>query len=60
MGTPVGRRPQTVVGGLELLPEDLWGQESGQPLLLVEPVAQGVAHGRVTRSGTASMGRMPI
>jgi hypothetical protein len=38
-GDPVGRRPQTVVGGLELLPEDLRVQESGQLLLLVEPVA---------------------
>jgi len=37
-GDPVGRRSQTVVGGLELLPEDLRVQEPCQLLLLVEPV----------------------
>ena len=38
MGTPSGERSQTVVGGLELLPEDLRVQEPCQLLLLVEPV----------------------
>jgi hypothetical protein len=38
-GDPVGRRPQTVVGGLELLPEDVRLQEPGQLLLVVEPAA---------------------
>jgi len=59
-GDSVGRRTQAVVGGLELLPEDLWVQESCQLLLLVEPAAQGFAHGCVARGGTASMGRLPI
>jgi hypothetical protein len=38
-GDSVGRWPQTVVGSLELLVEDLRGQEPGQLLVLVEPVA---------------------
>jgi hypothetical protein len=38
-GDSVGRWPQTVVGSLELLLEDLRGQEPGQLLVLVEPVA---------------------
>ena len=59
-GDSVGRRTQAVVGGLELLPEDLRVQESCQLLLLVEPAAQGFAHGRVARGWTASMGRLPI
>jgi hypothetical protein len=37
-GDAVGRWPQTVVGSLELLREDLWGREPGQLLILVEPV----------------------
>ena len=37
-GDAVGRGPQTVVGSLALLLEDLWGQEPGQLLILVEPV----------------------
>jgi hypothetical protein len=37
-GNAVGRRSQTVVGGLELLPEDLRVQEPCQLLVLVEPV----------------------
>ena len=59
-GDPVKGRTQAVVGGLELLPEDLRVQEPCQLLLLVEPAAQGVAHGRVAGGGTASMGRLPI
>ena len=59
-GDPVKGRTQAVVGGLELLPEDLRVQEPCQLLLLVEPAAQGVAHGRVAGGWTASMGRLPI
>jgi len=59
-GDPVRRRTQAVVGGLELLLEDLRGQEPCQLLLLVEPAAQGIAHGRVARGWTTSMGRLPI
>jgi hypothetical protein len=60
MGTPVRGWTQTVVGGLELLLEDLRVQEPGELLLLVEPAAQGFTHGRVARGWTASMGRVPI
>jgi hypothetical protein len=59
-GDPVKGRTQAVVGGLELLPEDLRVQEPCQLLLLVEPAAQGVAHGRVAGGWTVSMGRLPI
>jgi len=59
-GDPVRGRTQAVVGGLELLPEDMRVQEPCQLLLLVEPAAQGFAHGRVARGWTASMGRLPI
>jgi hypothetical protein len=59
-GDPVKGRTQAVGGGLELLPEDLRGQEPCQLLVLVEPAAQGVAHGRVAGGWTASMGRLPI
>jgi hypothetical protein len=59
-GDPVKGRMQAVVGDLELLPEDLRVQEPCQLLLLVEPAAQGVAHGRVAGGWTASMGRLPI
>jgi len=59
-GDPVKGRMQAVVGGLELLPEDLRSQEPCQLLLLVEPAVQGVAHGRVAGGWTASMGRLPI
>ena len=38
-GDAVGRRSQTVVGGLELLPEDVRLQEPGELLLVVEPAA---------------------
>ena len=41
-------------------PEDLRVQERCQLLLLVEPAAQGVAHGCVAGGWTASMGRLPI
>ena len=59
-GDSVKGRMQAVVGGLELLPEDRGGQEPCQLLVLVEPAAQGVAHGRVACGGTASMGRLLI
>ena len=59
-GDPVRRRTQAVVGGLELLLEDLRVQEPCQLLLLVEPAMQGLAHGRVARGWTTSMGRLPI
>jgi len=59
-GDPVRGRTQAVVGGLELLPEDMRVQEPCQRLVLVEPAAQGFAHGRVARGWTASMGRLPI
>ena len=49
-----------MVGSLELLLEDLRVQEPCQLLLLVEPAAQGVTHGRVAGGWTASMGRLPI
>jgi len=51
---------EALVGGLELLPEDMRVQEPCQRLVLVEPAAQGFAHGRVARGWTASMGRLPI
>ena len=59
-GDPVRRRTQAVVGSLELLMEDLRVQEPCQLLLLVEPDAQGIAHSRVARGWTTSMGRLPI
>jgi hypothetical protein len=59
-GDPVRRRTQAVVGSLELLMEDLRVQEPCQLLLLVELDAQGIAHSRVARGWTTSMGRLPI
>ena len=50
-GDPVRGWTQTVVGGLELLLEDLRVQEPGELLLLVKPAAQGRAHGRVACGG---------
>jgi hypothetical protein len=38
-GDPVQGRTETVVGGLELLPEDVRLQEPGQLLVVVEPAA---------------------
>jgi hypothetical protein len=57
---PVRGRTQAVVGGLELLPEGMRLQEPRELLLLVEPAAQGFAHGRVARGWTASMGSLPV
>jgi Ni,Fe-hydrogenase III component G len=59
-GDPVRGWTQTVVGGLELLLEDLRVQEPGELLLLVQPAAQGRAHGRVACGGMTAMGRLPI
>jgi hypothetical protein len=59
-GDPVRRRTQAVGGRLELLREDLRVQAACQRLVLVEPAAPGIAHGRVARGWTTAMGRLPI
>ena len=59
-GDPGRRRTPAVGGGLELLLEDLRGQEPCPRLWLVEPAVQGSAHGRVARGWTTSLGRLPI
>jgi hypothetical protein len=38
-GDPIRGRPLAVIGGPELLPETLWGQEPSQLLVLIEPSA---------------------
>ena len=50
----------TVVGGLELSPKGLGLEETCELLLLVEPGAQGLAHGGVARGWKASMGGAPV
>ena len=59
-GDPLRGWPQAVGGSPELLPKALRVSEPRQRLLLVEPIALGLAQGRVARGGTAAMGRVPI
>ena len=59
-GDPIRGWPQAVVGSPELLPQALRVEEPGELLVLVEPIASGLAQGRVARGGTAAMGRVPI
>ena len=59
-GAPLRRRPRAVGGSPARLPEALRGQEPRQLLVLVEPIASGLAQGGVARGGTAAMGGGPI
>ena len=58
-GAPIRGRPPAGGGSSELLPQALWLQEPSPLLVLVEPIAEGLAQGCVARGGAAAMGRVP-